>query len=150
MTVLVLVGAFILNTYGEDLAEIAFVPDVEFEEQIQLEDSIYADIDMWMAHPQKKTKNPALWLPQGFEEPDSKIADEDKAAVFFVHPTSFLKKDTGTPASLHWIGGLRNPSPSGTRTDFSKLCESGGLSEMSGAPVLTWRLVGCIGNMQAA
>lgn len=101
MTVLVLVGAFILNTYGEDLAEIAFVPDVEFEEQIQLEENIYADVDMWMAHPEKKAKNPALWLPQGFEESESRIADEDKAAVFFVHPTSFLKKN-------HWNAPLND------------------------------------------
>lgn len=99
MTVLVLVGAFILNTYGEDLAEIAFVPDVEFEEQIQLEDNIYADVSMWMAHPQKKTKNPALWLPKGFEESNSQIAQEIKAAVFFIHPTSFLKKN-------HWNAPL--------------------------------------------
>lgn len=92
MTVLVITGAFVFQIYGDDLMEIAFVPDTEFEEQAQLEDNIYADVDMWMAHPDKKKNNPALWLPKGFIEVESDFTDKDKAAVFFVHPTSFLRK----------------------------------------------------------
>ncbi len=93
MTVLVIAGAFILDSYGEELAEIAFVPDVEFEEQVQLEVNIYSDVDMWLAHPEKTKKNPALWLPKRLEETESGLAAKDKAAIFFIHPTSFLKKN---------------------------------------------------------
>lgn len=99
MTVLFIAGAFILDAYGEEIAEIVFVPDVEFEEQIQLENNVYADVQMWMAHPEKKRKNPALWLPKGLEESNSNLEDKDKAAVFFIHPTSFLKKN-------HWNAPL--------------------------------------------
>lgn len=99
MTVLFLAGAFILDAYGEDLAEFVFVPEIEFEEQVQLEDNVYAEVNMWLAHPEKKTKNPALWLPQGFEDSEPKLSDDDKAAIFFVHPTSFLKKN-------HWNAPL--------------------------------------------
>ncbi len=99
MTVLFLVGAFALNAYGEDLAELVFVPDVEFQEQIQLEDNVYADVSMWMAHPEKTKKNPALWLPTGFENSETSLGAEGKAAVFFIHPTSFLKKN-------HWNAPL--------------------------------------------
>lgn len=99
MTVLIVAGGFIYQYYGDDLMEIAFVPDMEFEEQIQLEDNIYSDVNMWMAHPEKKQKNPALWLPKGFEDPESDFTDKDKAAVFFLHPTSFLRKS-------HWNAPL--------------------------------------------
>ena len=74
---------------------------MEFEEQVELESNIYSDVGMWLAHPEKKQKNPALWLPKGFEDPGPKLADADKAAVFFIHPTSFLKKN-------HWNAPLDN------------------------------------------
>lgn len=99
MTFLAIGAVVVYSFYGDELMEVAFVPDMEFEEQTELEDSIYADVNMWLAHPERKTNNPALWLPTGFEEIESDFTDKDKAAVFFLHPTSFLRKN-------HWNAPL--------------------------------------------
>ncbi len=97
ITILVIAGAFVLRIYGEDLAEIVFVPDTKFEPVELLESNIYADISMWFARPEIEEGNPALWLPGDFESESEK--PENPAAIFFIHPTSFLKKDT-------WNGAL--------------------------------------------
>ncbi|WP_417621745.1 DUF3089 domain-containing protein [Parasphingorhabdus sp.] len=99
MVVLVLAGAFVFRVYGEELMEVAFVPDTEFTAQEVLEDNVYADSNMWLARPDLAKDNPALWLPEDIEETPSASFEGKKAAVFFVHPTSFLKKN-------HWNAPL--------------------------------------------
>lgn len=93
MVILVLAGAFVFRLYGDQLMEVAFVPDTEFTAQEVLEHNVYADEGMWLARPELVKGNPALWLPTGYEEPETDTADGKKAAVFFIHPTSFLRKD---------------------------------------------------------
>jgi len=93
MVILVLAGAFVFRLYGEELMEVAFVPDTEFTAQEVLETNVYADPDMWLARPELVKGNPALWLPEGYTESDPAIPEAKKAAVFFIHPTSFLKKE---------------------------------------------------------
>ncbi|WP_430414364.1 DUF3089 domain-containing protein [Parasphingorhabdus sp.] len=93
MIILVIAGAFVFRIYGEELMEVAFVPDADFTAQEMLENNVYADVKMWLARPELVKGNPALWLPTGFEESEPAIAQADKAAVFFIHPTSFLKKN---------------------------------------------------------
>ncbi len=93
MVILVLAGAFVYQVYGEELMEVAFVPDTEFAAQEVLETNVYADTAMWLARPELVKGNPALWLPEGYEDAEDPFPKDKKAAVFFVHPTSFLKKD---------------------------------------------------------
>lgn len=97
MVILVIAGAFVFRVYGDALMEVAFVPDTEFTAQEVLETNVYADTGMWLARPELVKGNPALWLPEGFMETESEtgaaVPEGDKAAVFFIHPTSFLKKD---------------------------------------------------------
>ena len=93
MVILVLAGAFVYQVYGEELMEVAFVPDTEFAAQEVLETNVYADTGMWLARPELVKGNPALWLPEGYEDADAALPKDKKAAVFFIHPTSFLKKD---------------------------------------------------------
>lgn len=93
MIVLFIAGAFVLRIYGEDLAEVVFVPSAEFQAQEVLEDSIYADVAMWYARPEITKGNPALWLPQGYEPNGAGPKKDERAAIFFVHPTSFINKD---------------------------------------------------------
>jgi hypothetical protein len=93
MVILVLAGAFVFQVYGEELMEVAFVPDTEFTAQEVLENNVYADTGMWLARPELVKGNPALWLPTGYEDTDEVFPDSKKAAVFFIHPTSFLTKD---------------------------------------------------------
>ena len=93
MVILVLAGAFVFQVYGDELMEVAFVPDTEFTAQDVLETNVYADTSMWLARPELVKGNPALWLPQGYEDTETALPAGKKAAVFFIHPTSFLKKD---------------------------------------------------------
>jgi len=94
ITILVILGAFVFRIYGQELLETVFVPDVAFEEQIALETNIYADVPMWFSRPELKKRNPALWLPTGFSDKPSEIlSGEDRAAIFFVHPTSYVSND---------------------------------------------------------
>jgi len=60
----------------------------------------YARADMWFARPDKPG-NPALWTPEGY-----KPADSPRAAVFFVHPTSFLDRSA-------WNAPLDNAEANG-------------------------------------
>ena len=93
MVILVIAGAFVFRVYGDELMEVAFVPDTEFTAQDVLETNVYADRSMWLARPGLIKGNPALWLPDDLAESDAVLPDGKKAAVFFIHPTSFLKKD---------------------------------------------------------
>ncbi len=93
MIILVLAGAFVFQVYGDELMEVAFVPDTEFTAQEVLANNVYADKAMWLARPELVKGNPALWLPQGYEDTEAALPEGKKAAVFFIHPTSFLKKD---------------------------------------------------------
>ncbi|MEO9469323.1 DUF3089 domain-containing protein [Parasphingorhabdus sp.] len=92
ITVLIIAGAFVFRIYGEDLADFVFVPDKEFQEQELLESNVYSNVSMWFARPEIGKGNPALWLPKGFEEAEA-TRSKSKAAIFFIHPTSFMKKN---------------------------------------------------------
>ncbi|MES2444504.1 MAG: DUF3089 domain-containing protein [Pseudomonadota bacterium] len=49
----------------------------------------YARADMWIARPDKPG-NPAMWIPDGYTY--AALGGDPKAAVFFLHPTSFLDR----------------------------------------------------------
>ena len=73
--------------FGQQIARIAFVPSAEFVVQKPMPSSVYADKAMWYARPDLPG-NPATWRPDGPREP----ARPKTAAVFFIHPTSFLDR----------------------------------------------------------
>jgi len=113
LVVLVLIGAVAYRLFEDRLFKLALVPDVKFEESAQAATGpTYADASMWIARPDI-ANNPAFWLPAGFQEQppaadpaidsassapaEAKEAAEPaksgkRAAVFFIHPTSFLEK----------------------------------------------------------
>ena len=79
--------------YGTQLLKLASVPGSAFEPLPATRADAYRDAKMWLARPDKPG-NPALWTPPGYK-PDA----SPRAAVFFVHPTSFL-------ARTHWNAPL--------------------------------------------
>jgi hypothetical protein len=87
--VLVLIGAVTYRLFEERLFKLALVPDVKFEESaVAATGPTYAEASMWIARPDI-ANHPALWLPAGYQpEP----APAKRAAVFFIHPTSYLEK----------------------------------------------------------
>lgn len=86
--VLLLAGALALALWSESLTKLAFVPTAKFEPQPALAARVYDDPGMWIARP-GLPKDPSRWLPAQVK-PD---AAPLPAAVFFVHPTSYLVKD---------------------------------------------------------
>lgn len=95
LIVLVLAGLLAYRLYGVQLMRQFMVPSAPVEALPPTAAQAYASADMWIARPDKPG-NPALWTPEGMAP-----AADPKAAVFFIHPTSFL--DT-----QHWNAPLDN------------------------------------------
>jgi len=88
LIVLAIAALFALRIWSDELTQYTFVPDDAFTAQPPLVANAYADPAMWYAKPGMGAENPALFVPGGLTgEPESL-----PAAVFFVHPTSYLTK----------------------------------------------------------
>jgi Protein of unknown function (DUF3089) len=92
--VVFIAGRIALSFYAEELTALAFVPGAEFEAQPVLTKGRYADPAMWAARP-GKSGDTAHWAPPGAPPQPEPVA----AAVFFVHPTSYLSRG-------HWNAPL--------------------------------------------
>lgn len=88
LVVLLLAGALALALWSDSLTRLAFVPTARFTPQPALAASVYDDPKMWIARPGLGEKDPSRWLPPGFAPAPAPLP----AAVFFVHPTSYLEK----------------------------------------------------------
>lgn len=97
---LILAAGIGWSLFSERLMRFVMVPGVDFTPPPRLPANRYANVNMWYAHPDKRANNPALWTPTGFK-PSPQLANSDTAAVFFVHPTSFL-----TPRPTTWNADL--------------------------------------------
>lgn len=84
-----------LAFFPEQLTRISFTPGGKFEAQPALKPNAYADPAMWYARPGLASRDPARWTPDGMGADTGPV----DAAVFFVHPTSYLKK-------THWNAPL--------------------------------------------
>ncbi|SEI96816.1 Protein of unknown function [Sphingomonas sp. OV641] len=93
---LVIAGAVVYRIWGNDLIRWTFVPGRPFEAKAKVREDVYDRADMWLARPDL-AGNPALWTPAGYQP--RKTAGG--AAVFFIHPTSYLSDD-------HWNAPLEN------------------------------------------
>ncbi|WP_326524036.1 DUF3089 domain-containing protein [Sphingomonas sp.] len=94
LIVLAIAAAFAYRLWGVDLVRRYMTPSVAFEAKPALAGDAYAGRDMWLARPDIPG-NPALWVPAG------QAAADGGAAVFFIHPTSYLATD-------HWNAPLDN------------------------------------------
>ena len=66
LLVLIIAAAFALRLWGDELAEVAFVPSGEFVEQDALADNAYRDPAMWLSRPGlAQRSDPARWQPDG-------------------------------------------------------------------------------------
>ncbi|QDM41729.1 DUF3089 domain-containing protein [Altererythrobacter sp. TH136] len=93
---LVIAGAIALNLWSKEATELAFVPRSEFTAQPALDSNAYADPAMWYARPGMGAADPVRFVPQGAPTPAA--ADAAKFAVFFVHPTSYIRPAIGADA----------------------------------------------------
>lgn len=94
MVVLFVAGAVGLRYWSKELSSFAFVPRVKFEAQDALAGNAYEDAKLWFARPGMGIDDAAHWAPAGAAPPAPL-----PAAVFFIHPTSYLARD-------HWNAPL--------------------------------------------
>lgn len=93
LIVLAIAGRIAYSFYPEPFTRIAFEPGGKLELLAPLPADAYKRPEMWSSRPGLEG-DPARWLPDG-AVPGAPV----QAAVFFVSPTSYLKRD-------HWNGPL--------------------------------------------
>lgn len=96
--VLYIGGRLALQFYPEQLTRISFTPGGKFEPQPALAANAYDDPAMWLVRPGASGENLAAWRPDGDKSGPTPL----RAAVFYVHPTTYLKK-------THWNAPLDDP-----------------------------------------
>lgn len=84
LIMLAVAAMFAYRLYGIQLMRQFMVPSADVVALPPPDSQAYAHADMWIARPDK-AGNPALWTPAGYAP-----AEKPKAALFFIHPTSFL------------------------------------------------------------
>lgn len=94
--VLVIAAAFAYRLFGTQLMRLAFVPHAQFEAQARVDPHAYDAPRMWLSRPDVP-HDPSRWTPAGYAP-----TAQPGAAIFFIHPTSYLHRD-------HWNAPLDDP-----------------------------------------
>jgi hypothetical protein len=87
LTLLVVAGAFAIFQWGGDVLLEQATPKGHFEAAEAGGGPDYSQASSWVARP-GLSNDPALWLPDGV--PQETVGN---AAVFYIHPTTYLKND---------------------------------------------------------
>ena len=90
---LVIAGGIAYRYYGAQLLRIALVPHEDFRALPGVASQVYDDRKMWLARPDVEN-NPSFWVPPGYRR-----TTQPGAAIFFIHPTSYIDRS-------HWNGPL--------------------------------------------
>lgn len=83
---LAVAAAFAYRYFGVQIMRAAMIPSARYKSEPPVTADTYIDARMWIARPDIP-RNPALWTPAGYAP-----AAKPKAAVFFIHPTSYLNR----------------------------------------------------------
>ncbi|KEQ51331.1 DUF3089 domain-containing protein [Sphingobium chlorophenolicum] len=94
LVVLVIAALLAYRLWGMQMIRLVMVPREAFVAIAPLPANAYDDPKMWIARPDIAKDNPALWTPEGVKDAPS----PEKAAVFFIHPTSYIT----TLGDAHW------------------------------------------------
>jgi hypothetical protein len=88
ITLLIIGLMFALRLWSEDLTRLAFVPSVAFEEMPAMQRNAWERPEMWISRPGMQD-DPVRYIPEGAPPSlDKPLA----AAVFFIHPTSYIDR----------------------------------------------------------
>ncbi|HVU30199.1 MAG TPA: DUF3089 domain-containing protein [Sphingomicrobium sp.] len=88
LILIVVAGAFAIFQWGGSVLLKEATPKGHFEAAMAGGRPDYAAPSSWIARP-GMPNDPALWIPDGMP----KASDRGKAAVFFIHPTTYLLND---------------------------------------------------------
>ncbi|WP_066811098.1 DUF3089 domain-containing protein [Sphingomonas asaccharolytica] len=105
LILLAVAGAFVYHFYAKDLMKAALIPSAKFEGGPTAPEQAYEQVDMWLARPDIPN-NPALWTPANY-----KPGEKPPAAVFFIHPTSYIDR-------THWNAPLDDAQANNTAAVF--------------------------------
>lgn len=97
LIVLTIAAGFAYRLFGNQLLRWSTVPSESFQAQPAPPAEIYKRRVMWLARPDIPN-NPALWTPTGYNPGQP----GQGAAVFFIHPTSYINK-------AHWNAPIDDP-----------------------------------------
>lgn len=106
LVVLVIAALLAYRIWGTELMRLVMVPREPFAALTPLPANSYDDAKMWIARPDIVKDNPALWLPDGSRAETA----PQKAAVFFIHPTSYIT----TLGDAHWNAPLDDEDANAT------------------------------------
>ena len=98
LLVLATAALFAYRIWGVEIMRMAMVPGERFRPAQAIAADAYRDRGMWLARPDI-ANNPALWTPPGYRPRAVTRGGSGGAAVFFIHPTSYLNR-------AHWIAPL--------------------------------------------
>jgi len=117
LTALAIAGMIAFSFFGAKLMQSALVPRVTFSEPQALPADIYARAEGWISRPDGRPDgrrdDPARWQPAN-ATPLTLPEGTEKAAIFFIHPTSAF--DT-----LHWNAPLNDPIAAAQAARFVRL-----------------------------
>ncbi len=102
-TLLVVAGAFAIFQWGGNVLLRQATPKGHFEAAQAGSGPDYSQRDSWIARPDM-ADDPSEWLPRGITE-----GPKGDAAVFFIHPTTYLATD-------RWNAPLHPPADTESRT----------------------------------
>lgn len=100
LTALAIAAMIAFSFFGPRLMQSALVPHVSFNEPRPLPEGVYTRAEGWISRPDGRRNDPARWQPAN-ASPLTLPEGTQKAAIFFVHPTSAF--DT-----LHWNGAFHD------------------------------------------
>jgi len=103
LTLVVVAAGFALFQWGGDVLLKSATPKGHFEAARAGDDPDYSKAESWLARP-GMANNPSHWLPDGVLS-----ATTGQAAIFFIHPTSYLATD-------RWNAPLRPDATTEFRT----------------------------------
>ena len=86
LIVLAVIARLAYSFYGAELMRIAMVPGAAFEGGPAPAPAAYERRDLWIARPDLPN-NPSAWTPPGVTG-----SGDRQAALFFIHPTSYLER----------------------------------------------------------
>lgn len=87
LIVLVLGAGIAWQLWSTQLITRALVPTVAFNAEPAQPRTAFANPSMWYSRPPNSANDPSLWVPEGFA-----ASPKPEAALFFIHPTSFLDR----------------------------------------------------------
>jgi hypothetical protein len=102
LTLLIVAGAFAIYQFGGSILRREFTPEGHFAAPAASTAPDYSKADSWIARPDIP-HNAAEWLPDGMER-----GAPGRAAIFYIHPTTYLKRDRWNAPLFEQESGQRD------------------------------------------